>query len=383
MEKIVEKKDCTGCTACVGICPKNAIKMVENDEGFKYPEIDKSKCVNCGLCKKTCPILNLKNNNSFNKCYVGYIKDTIEKMRTSSGGLFSAIANYFLEADGIVIGAAYDEKFTLNHIAISKKEDLIKLNGSKYVQSNLNDIFTFIKNNIRAKKILFVGTPCQVAGLRVFLKSDYENLTCIDLVCHGVPSIKLLKKYIQELEIKQKSKMLTCDFRDKKTGWSNYSCTYTFENSKVSNFHCDDDYVNIYLSNVALRESCYNCKFKIGNKYSDITLGDFWGVKNYYPEFFNDKGVSAIILNTEKGIEVFDKIKDKIIFKECDLTEIINGNSSLKDSPRRPSHRDKFYEKLNHKSIRRLSSIYNIKTPIYLKVIKKIKKYLRLENKPR
>lgn len=300
MEEIVSKNKCTGCTACTSSCPKQAISMQINSEGFKYPIIDKEKCINCGLCKKKCPVLNTKENSSINKAYIGYAKEDNIINNSSSGGIFSLIANYILENNGIIIGAAFNKDNKLKHIAITKKEELYELKGSKYLQSDLDSIFTYIKEKINDNKILFAGTPCQIAGLKAFLNKDYDNLVCIDLVCYGVPSPKLFDKYIKELESQNKSKVLQYVFRNKSTGWDTYSNTIKFEDKEITELASENNYIKLFLSHSPLRESCYNCNFKLGNKYSDITLGDFWGVQNCYPEMYNKKGVSAIIINTKK-----------------------------------------------------------------------------------
>ena len=380
MEKIIDKDKCCGCTACMNICPKHAISMVEDKEGFKHPVIDQDKCIDCGLCKKTCPVLNTNNKESKNKCFVAYNKDEVScKNKASSGSIFELIAKLILNENGIVIGAAFDENNKLNHIAIDNIKDLDKLKGSKYLQSHLNNIFTYIKENIKNKKILFVGTPCQVAGLKSFIKNDFNNLICLDLVCHGVPSPKLFEKYIKEIEDKYNSQIVDYNFRDKKTGWDTYSNTITFKNQKeITQLQKDNKYMKLFLSDIALRESCYNCNFKLGNKYSDITLGDFWGVNNYYPDMYNKTGVSAIIINTEKGNNMFNNIKDNIIYKECKLEEITNGNPSLKISGKYPKKRKEFFEKLGNKSVEELSKKYSRKNNIYMKVLNKIKKIMRL-----
>lgn len=373
MEKIVYKILCTGCASCLNICKKKAISMEVGEDGFKYPVIDESKCINCGLCKKKCPVLNNECNKSINNCYVGYAIDDSIKDKTSSGGIFPLVANYVLDNKGIVIGAAFDDDNKLKHIAITKKSELDKLKGSKYLQSDLNNIFTYIKENIKENLILFVGTPCQVAGLRAFIKNDYNNLICIDLICHGAPSPKLFDKYVKELEEKTNDKLINYNFRDKSTGWDTYSNTAIFKNNKYSELQCDNNYMKLFLSDIALRESCYNCNFKLGNKYSDITLGDFWGVNNYYPEMYDKKGVSAIIINTEKGNEIFGIINSQIKFKECKLDEIVAGNPSLKISSNRPKNRDEFFEEIDTKNIEYLSNKYKKKISLISKVKNKVK----------
>lgn len=376
MKKIVEKNKCTGCTACQNVCPKNAIKMVENFEGFKYPIIDQNKCINCGLCKKTCPVLNTKSNYSMNKCFVGYAKNSEYRINSSSGGIFTIIANYFLENNGIVIGATFTEQKKLKHVAITDKKDLNKLKGSKYLQSDLESIFKYVKDELSSHKVLFVGTPCQVAGLKAYIKNDNSNLFCIDLICHGVPSQKLFSKYISELEEKNNDKITNYNFRDKKTGWESYSNTITFKDKIISEVNYDNEYMKIFLSNIALRNSCYNCNFKLGNKYSDITLGDFWGIKKFHPEMYNKEGVSAIIINTEKGLSIFDLVNKNLNYKECEISEILSENSSLNYSSEIHSKRDAFFEELDTHDITSLSRKYTSK-PLYTRIIKKIKRYVK------
>lgn len=377
MEKVIETKRCTGCTACLNICPKKAISMVEGQDGFKYPVIDQEKCINCGICKKTCPVLNTTSNNSINKCYVGYAKDDKTKENASSGGIFPLLANYILDNNGIVIGAAFDESNKLNHIAITNKKELEKLKGSKYLQSDLDNIFTYIKDNIKDNKILFVGTPCQVSGLKAFLKKDYENLICIDLVCHGAPSPKLFEKYIKELEQKYNDKLTNYNFRDKSTGWDTYSNTATFKNNKITELNSKNNYMKLFLSDIALRESCYKCNFKLGNKYSDITLGDFWGVSIFYPEMYDNKGVSCIIINTKKGLNIFDIIKKELRYKECTLDKIISSNPSLNISCKYPKKRKSFFDELSFQAIDNLATKYKKNESLVKKIINRIKKIIK------
>ena len=360
MEKILDKDRCTGCNACKSICPKGAITMVEDNEGFLFPVINQEKCINCGLCKKTCPILNTKNNKSFNKWYYAYNKNEQEVLSSSSGGIFSLLANSILDENGIVIGAMFDSNNKLKHVAITNEKDLSKLKGSKYLQSDLGNIFVYIKDNIKNNKILFVGTPCQVAGLKSFIKQDYNNLYCVDLVCHGVPSPKLFYKYINELEKEKNDKVINYNFRDKSTGWETYSNRISFKNkTPIIELASNNYYMNLFLSDVVLRKSCYNCNFKLGNKYSDITLGDFWGIKKKYPKIYNKKGVSAIIINTSKGQEIFEKIKENLIFKSCYKEDIIDGNLSLIESAGFSKKRECFFDDLDKLNMKELSHKYN------------------------
>ncbi|MGN1337074.1 MAG: Coenzyme F420 hydrogenase/dehydrogenase, beta subunit C-terminal domain [Candidatus Coprovivens sp.] len=376
MEKIIEKNKCTGCSACMNICPKKAITMKKDKEGFLHPEINQEKCINCGLCKKTCPVLNTKTNPSINKCYVAYNKDSKVKENSSSGGIFDSIARVVLKDKGLVIGAAFNKDNKLNHIIIEKEKDLDKVKGSKYLQSDLNNVFTTIKENIDDRIVLFVGTPCQVAGLKAYLKKDYENLICIDLFCHGVPSPKLFDKYVNELEERHNDKLLNYIFRDKSTGWDNYSNKATFKNKEYKELQKDNNYMKLFLLDIALRESCYDCNFKLGNKYSDITLGDFWGVNNYYPEMYNKKGVSAIIINTNKGLDIFNKISSNLEYKNCKLEEILSGNPSLKLSGKYPTRRNEFFDNIDTLNINALTKKYT-KRPLYKRILGKLKRVIK------
>lgn len=376
MEEIVIKSKCTGCTACMNGCPKQAISMETDNNGFKHPVIDQTKCINCGLCKKNCPVLNTINNESINECYVAFSNDDNILNNSSSGGLFNIIANKVLDNNGIVIGAAFDNTNTLKHIAVTSKNDLEPLKGSKYLQSDLTNIFIYIKENIKNKQILFVGTPCQVAGLKSYIKNN-NNLICLDIVCHGVPSPKLFEKYIKELETINKQKVIKFNFRDKSTGWDTYSNTVTFENKAITELAKNNKYMKLFLANIALRESCYNCNFKLGNKYSDITLGDFWGINNVNKNMYNKKGTSAIIINTNQGKELFESIKNELTYKKCELSDILLGNSSLKESSKEPIKRNEFFSNIETESMDEEVSKYVPKTSFIKKMLRKVKKIIK------
>ena len=359
MDKICENNLCTGCTACFSICPKNAITMTENEEGFKYPVIDNSKCIKCQMCKKTCPILKNEKNESLNECYAAFSKDKKIRENGSSGGIFQILAEDVLNKNGIVIGAAFDEKFVLSHIPIDKYQDLNKLLGSKYVQSDMKEIYKYVKEKLKDRLILFVGTPCQVAGLKSYINGKDENLITIDFICHGVPSGKVFQKYIKEIEKKYKKKISYYSFRDKKNGWKNYNTKIVIEQNEIIEQHNKNNYMKIFLWDLALRQSCYNCKFKLGNKYSDITLGDFWGIENK-PEIIedDDKGISAIILNTIKGKKIFEENKEKIVYKRCQIEDILKVNTALNTSVELPKNRENFFKNIDEYTIQELAKKY-------------------------
>ena len=360
MKEVIQKNRCTGCTACLSICPVKAISMVELNDGFKYPVINEEKCINCGLCKKTCPVINKKRDLAF---------------KSSSAGVFSLISENILNEKGIVIGSAFENN-VLIHKAITKIENLDELRGAKYLQSDLGNIFSYVKKNIKKKKILFVGTPCQVAGLKRIIK-DENNLITIDIICHGVPTPKLFKKYIDELEVKHKDKLISYNFRDKESGWDTYSNTMIFKNSRYSEKATDNDYMKLFLSNIALRNSCYGCNFKLGNKYSDITIGDFWGIKKLYPDMYSKDGVSSVVINTSKGKKVFEEIKENLDIKNCSIKDVFEINKSLISSSPKPYNRNKFFEEMGKLTIEELSKKYKKKKRFY-KLKQNIKKIIKV-----
>ncbi len=373
MKNVIEHNLCTGCTACFNICPNNAISMLTDEQGFSFPQIDEKKCVKCGLCVNICPVKNTSKNETKNMCYAAYNNDIEIRKNSSSGGVFYSLAKEILDQSGIVIGATFDNQLHLVHKVIYDYKEISLLMGSKYIQSDLNDIFKYIQSVIEDKMVLFVGTPCQVAGLRAFLKKDYEKLICIDLICHGVPSPKLFSKYINEIAKRNNAKVINYNFRDKCSGWENYSNTVSFENDKFTQLHKNNAFMKLFLSDSALRESCYNCKFKLENKYSDITLGDFWGVSKIHYDMYNSQGVSAVILNTEKGVEIFEKIKKEFKFKQCCLDDIVSCNPALKTSMIRPKKRDEFFFDMENFSIDELVKKYEKKVNFLKKVLNKIK----------
>ncbi len=275
---ICDKDLCTGCGTCYNACPCNAILMVADKEGFLYPIIDEVKCSNCGVCKEICPILATERNlNSPNpECFAFSACDEL-RAESASGGAFPAIAEVILNEGGYVCGAAFDENMTVRHTIINNKDDLQKLKNSKYVQSDVGQCYAEIKILLNSdKKVLFSGTPCQVAGLQSFLSQNYENLFTIDLICHGTPSDKVFKKYLEEKTI-DGEKVLNVNFRDKINGWSNYLTTTTTTTVPA----LTDSYMKAFLANLSLRKSCGNCKFNSLPRSGDLTIGDFWGIEKF------------------------------------------------------------------------------------------------------
>lgn len=322
---ISDKINCCGCTACASICPKNCIELKPDELGFKYPNVDTELCVECGLCEKVCPFINVKDRaDSYEKPYVyaTRVKDETQLCKSQSGGAFYAFSEEFLDDAGVVYGACFDENLKVQHIRVTTKEEREKLRFSKYVQSDVEGIFASVKNDLKnGLKVLFVGTPCQVSGLKSYIGKKYaENLTVIDLVCHAVPSPKVWADYVNYIEKKYNSKITSALLRDKKFGWSKCYETFKLSSSKILTRRTYDD---LYFSLYTVRESCSNCKFTNLNRAGDITIGDFWGWNKKRTEFNDDKGVSLVLLNTPKGKSLFERVKKNIYFMESDTTECL------------------------------------------------------------
>ncbi|MCQ2123220.1 MAG: Coenzyme F420 hydrogenase/dehydrogenase, beta subunit C-terminal domain [Fibrobacter sp.] len=341
MITIKDKKLCSGCQACEQKCPKHCISMIRDEEGFLYPQVDSDKCVMCGLCDKTCPIQNPYEEKKPLNIFACSNNNEQVRMSSSSGGIFSLLSEKILSEQGVVFGAKYDENWQVIIDYIEKVEDLHLLQGSKYVQSRTGNSFSacesFLKEN---RKVLFSGTPCQIAGLKHYLKKDYENLWTCEVVCHGSPSPKVWGEYIKET-FGTSNSINKISFRDKSNGWDRFRFSVTYEtNGKkkiVSSDHSQNPYMKAFLSDMILRPSCYECSAKNGRSASDISLGDFWGITDIVPEFSDDKGTSMMVINSNHGFNLIDW--DKITYKEVEIAKAIplckGMKSGIKVNPKR------------------------------------------------
>lgn len=348
MNLVENKSTCTGCGACSIICPSSAIKMKEDEKGFLYPEIINKYCTNCGICKRNCP--NLVENNKKNETIEIYaMKNKAENIRksSSSGGVFYEYAKSILEDAGSVYGATYNNFNEIEHIRIDSVESLYKIQGSKYVQSTIINTYEQIKQDLQKdKKVLFSGTPCQIAGIKTFLmrkKINQENLYTCDIICHGVPSPKVFKDYLKKLEEKYNSKIKKVDFRHKENNHTQ-NIKIDFENGKtyISNYDKKDEFYQLFLKDIILRESCYNCKYTNFDRVGDITLGDFWGVEKTITNFDDKKGVSLVLINSPKGKEIFEKIKGKFEVQKSNKENCIQKN--LKQPCEKPDQYDQIWK---------------------------------------
>lgn len=353
---LIEKKKCSGCGACKSACPVNAIYMKEDNEGFWYPFIDEEKCIKCNLCEKVCPI-GKTNTVKPEFVYAAKNKDVDVRMKSTSGAIFTAIAEYVFSNNGVVFGCEMDEEKKVFTSCAKNLEELVKHRGAKYVQSDGRESFKETKEHLEnGRLVLYTGTPCQIAGLKRFLHKDYENLILCDLVCHSVPSQKALKKYIEYLEVKHKESVKKISFRDKtNSSWDKSSITIEFISGAV---HSENVYENIYIKgfNKGLfsRPACSECSFKNFANCADITIADYWGIEDVDKTFFDKAGVSLLIVNNKKGRYVFEKIEKKIDYIETSIEEAIVKNPHIEVPMKEHKDRKVFFEKIDDEDFAKL-----------------------------
>lgn len=380
--------NCVGCRSCEQVCPVNAIVMTENAEGFLYPFIDYSKCIECGKCLKHCP-QNTQYESSSQSAYGVKLKDRKSLLSSASGGAFYGIAKTVLEKNsGIIYGACYGENLKVKHLAVRKLTDLYKTQSSKYVQSDTVNTYGEIRDLLNnGNCVLFSGTPCQVAGLKSFLSLEYENLFTVDIVCHGVPSPKLFSSFIKSIEEKEKSKVIQWDFRSKrKKGWGTYYYYYYCENGVAkTNPLSFTRFGTDFLKGQNYRECCYRCKYaNLNNRPADITICDFWGLMSVNSDFYSNDGVSGVIVNSDKGRKLFEEAKFEFDLFECSPLDIAKNQDNLKASSKRTDKRDCYYQNIDDDYFKqsfsvsfreRLLNILPKKFIIFLKRVKgKLKK---------
>lgn len=350
---LADNEACTGCSACASVCPNACIKMVEDAEGFLRPKTDYTKCSKCDLCAEVCPANKkfIKNNNV--KAYAAKNTNEETRLASSSGGVFRALAEKTISQNGVVYGAAYGNDNEVEHIAITKSADLIKLQGSKYVQSKLGNAFREIKELLQKDvPVLFSGTPCQIQGLASFLGEDYKNLVKVEIICHGVPSPLVFRKYRKELEEKHSSKITKINMRSKTEGWQNYRTRYEFaDGSAFEETPQENIYMRAFLHDLCLRKTCHSCKAKDFQSAGDIALADFWGIENVVEGYDDDKGVSLLMLKTKKGENLFNSVKEEFDITEVDIEKAKNYNLCITDSVKAHRNRKKFFDEIDDEYI--------------------------------
>ncbi len=344
MIKITDKTRCSGCGACASKCPKKCIQMTLDSEGFLYPRVDTASCIDCGLCEKVCPILNPYSNKKIESigCFAAYSNNQEIRKESSSGGIFSEMANNVFDNNGVVFGAAFDDDWSVKHTYIETADEIKRLRGSKYVQSDIKDSYINAKKFLdEGRQVLFSGTPCQIGGLYSFLNKEYDNLITVDFICHGVPSRIVWDEYLKIQKGTANADIIDISFRNKDNGWAKFNTKISFENGEeYVKYHSEDMFMKTYLSDISLRPACYYCSFKGKNRKSDITLADYWGVNRAHPEINDDKGISLIFINSKCGQLLIDKIKGNLFMKNVDENEVVKYNKSINlSSPVHPNRR--------------------------------------------
>ncbi len=374
---MLQVKNCTGCGACANICPYNAIQMIEDERGFLKPFIDDAKCVNCGLCKKTCPVLHYESKNFEKPKTFAFINnDEKTRLKSASGSVFPAFAKYVLEKNGVAFGVIYDDEMKVCHSIATNWQDIEKMQSSKYVQSDTKDTYKKAKQELDSGRfVLFTGTPCQIAGLKSYLKKDYENLLTIDLICHGVPSRKVFELYKKEFMQAQKDpgQLLNINFRSKKNGWRGGYFTTTTTTTTTYNIPGNkDDHMKSF--DLSLNKCCLECQFNKLPRVADITIGDFWGVEYFDKSLDDKKGTSIVLLNSPKGEKYFDLIKHFAFIKEVPLEVAVKYNPNIYSSSKPHPKREDFFEDLlmSNAELSKLSKKYIKTYPFILKLFYKL-----------
>ncbi len=351
MTVICLQEKCTGCQACVKACPANCIQMKFDLEGFLYPEIDETQCTECGLCREICPALHHEIHHSEfqQSAFACWHKDSDIQYSSSSGGFFTAMATQILREDGVVFGAAYDDGMYVRHIGVETEDELKLLRGSKYVQSDVLDTYVQVQQCLKqGRKVLYSGTPCQIAGLYAVVGRNYENLLTCDFVCHGVPSPKIFQDYVCFVEKKYEDKLISVKFRDKRIHWGAPICVGSFGYGRTRCFtnQMDRSFYQVFIDNVVLRPACYQCPYVGRDRMGDLTFADFWEIADKKISFKHDfrNGISKVLVNNRKGERWFHVAQGDLYFEQRlleDATHVVNlsGKPSFK-----PRSREKFFE---------------------------------------
>ncbi len=372
------KEDCCGCRACAQSCPRNCITIQADREGFAYPVVDETLCIKCGKCERVCP-LNEENkeyihNHEDAESYGGYMLDDATRAASTSGGGFTAVTEAFCDKNYVIFGAEIDGEFNVFHSCVENKADIVKFRKSKYLQSNIGKCYAEAKKYLdEGKKVLFSGTPCQIAGLYSFLGGDRENLLTVDLVCHGVPSNKWFYKEVDFLEKKYKSKISEVQFRNKDNNhWDNGSMVWVLETGKEIR-QISEPFFKAWLTGLNSRPVCYECQYASMNRVSDITLADLWGVHHFAPELYGKNGgTSLFILNTKKGKDIFGKAESLLKSEKINLYEAAKHNLNLTAPMHRNPKRDEFISSIEKNDYSQVVKTYLPKPDYKFIILNKI-----------
>lgn len=370
------KKDCCACGACMNVCTNSAISMVKDEYGFLFPYINEEKCVKCGSCKKVCAYQNVDEEGTPIATYAGAAKNP-DIIKSASGGIFLCMATSIIQLGGVVYGSSFeliDNMLTPKHIGISAIEEICKLQGSKYVQSSIGFSYREIKNYLQlGRKVLFTGTPCQVAGLKSYLNKEYDNLILVDIICHGVPSAQFFQDYLSYLSKSNNGKIVGFKFREKSEGWGlNGVAECKLENGKIKKIPISSrlsSYYRLFLDSEIYRENCYKCKYASCYRVSDITIGDFWGIKDEHPKLIDEnggklniqKGISCIIVNSEKGKTFLNSISETMFLYSSNYERASSHNGQLLRPSNVGDNRNKVLQLYRTKGYKAVDKYFNMK----------------------
>lgn len=392
MLTITRREECCGCSACEQACPKRCITLLPDEEGFWYPKVDHQSCIECHLCEKVCPVINQQDERTPLEVYAAYNQEEQIRAKSSSGGIFTLVAENVIKSGGIVFGVRFDYNWNVVFSYTDSLEGLDSFRGSKYVQAELGNAFLEVEQFLKqGKTVLFTGTPCQIAGLRSYLHHDYDNLLLMDLICEGVPSPKVWKRYLTE-EVSRLCKEVyhicendvaikSISFRNKSAGWKQFAFALTLEDKQAKRdlapyINRDSAYLQAMFHYLDLRPICYECPFKSCKSHSDITIADYWGIHALHPEMDDDKGTSMVYLNTLRGKTFFPL--DKTSYLKTNYEEVFGINNII-TSVRKHPHRDDFFTKVDKsKSIIKLLNHYTF--PPTKELVKKILEILLPKN---
>lgn len=361
-----QKSDCCGCEACVQGCPTRCISMKSDMEGFLYPQTDQAVCVDCGVCEHICPVLNQVKSRVPLKVYAAKNRNVRVRTESSSGGVFTVLAEAVIDRGGVVFGAKFNAAWEVVHDYTETKEGLVAFRGSKYVQSRIGQNFKKVEIFLNSgRQVLFTGTPCQIAGLKLFLREEYENLLTVDFACHGVPSPGIWKAYLNGMMRGKDIVLKNIFFRNKSSGWKNFHFMLLFsftgangnENrASFSESFKENVFMKGFLANLYLRPSCYTCPSKCFKNGSDLTMGDYWGIGQYYKTFDDDRGISLVLIHSQKAADLYAKLKIENI--ETTYRQAIAGNKILEQSVKIPRQRNEFWTRFSYHGMAAVETIY-------------------------
>lgn len=373
MISIKDKSQCCGCGACAQRCPKSCITMSDDEQGFLYAKVDEGSCVNCCLCEKVCPMLNPGEPRKPLATYAAIHRDEKIRLASSSGGVFTALAEYIIKQGGVVFGARFNDKWDVIHDWTETIEGVAAFRGSKYVQSEIGDNYIKAERFLKqGRQVLFTGTPCQIAGLKRFLRKDYDNLLAVEVACHGVPSPLVWHSYVKSIQHNRKLHFLS--FRDKSNGWKRFNFKAKFDQTSIHEPFDENIYMKGFLYNLYLRPSCYDCKFKSLKSLSDLLIADFWGISLINRNLDDDKGVSLVLANSINAKLLLEHLNVSTFL--VDYSEVLPYNTALISSVTKNKYYNMFWQKHSELGFLAVQKVFNRKPSIIHRIYYKLKELL-------